>query len=152
MTDDDVLARLRARTTTTETCWLWDGATNSKGYGRISVDGRMRRVHRVGYAILGDEPLDPELVLHHTCRNRRCWRPDHLTQVPSRTNTLLGDGPTARHARARTCPQGHPYTRENTRHARGRRHCRTCDRHRSQRKRTQHRTTTPTQTPHQKVC
>lgn len=127
----DVLARLWERTTVgTGSCWLWTGSVDGSGYGRISVGGRMRGTHRVGYAILGRDELTGGQVLHHRCRVRRCWNPDHLEQTTTRRNTLLGDGPTARHARATHCPQRHEYTEDNTRHARGRRHCRACHRER----------------------
>ncbi|WP_237568683.1 HNH endonuclease [Mycolicibacterium lacusdiani] len=133
----DVLQRLQARTTVDPAtgCWTWTGGTDRSGYGRLSIGGKMRATHRLAYAILGREDLDDALVLHHDCRNRRCWNPHHLEQVTSAQNTRLGDGPTARHARATHCPQRHPYTAENTRMARGRRHCRTCHRDRLRRNR-----------------
>lgn len=116
-------------------CWEWTGGTDRCGYGRISVGGQMRATHREGYAIHGPEPLAAGMVLRPRCRNRRCWNPDHQVQVTSREATLLGDGPTARHAAATHCPQRHEYTPANTRVARGRRHCRTCHRERLRRNR-----------------
>ncbi len=133
----DLLTRLRARTIVMPSgCWEWRGSTDRSGYGRLSVNGRMRSTHRLAYEALGPEPLTDGLVLHHDCRNRRCWNPEHLQQVTSRENTLLGDGPTARHARATRCPQNHPYDETNTRRSRGRRHCRQCHRDRLARNRT----------------
>ena len=85
-------------------CWIWTRSTNRNGYGRVvrRVDGRCRTflVHRLVYeAVVGTIP--DGAVLDHLCRNRRCANPEHLEAVSVRTNTLRGDGPTARRARAR---------------------------------------------------
>lgn len=85
-------------------CWLWTKSTNRNGYGRIlKREGRKVRtllVHRLVYtAVVG--PIPKGAVLDHLCRNRRCANPAHLEPVSVRTNTLRGDGPTARRFRAK---------------------------------------------------
>lgn len=62
-------------------CWEWQGTVDETvGYGRISTGGRNGSVlgaHRVAY-LLAKGGLPTGMVLHHTCENRLCVRPDHL--------------------------------------------------------------------------
>lgn len=58
-------------------CWEWTGWKNPKGYGRISVDGVNRSVHRVSYEKFREHPVTGMLVCH-TCDKPACWNPDHL--------------------------------------------------------------------------
>lgn len=132
----NILDRLMARSEMGE-CWTWGGHINKSGYGRIHADGRQVSTHRVAYELLVG-PIPPGLVLDHLCRNRACWRPDHLEAVSLRENILRGVGPTAVNAPKTHCPQGHEYTPENTRTRRGgregQRECRKC-RHAAEKKR-----------------
>lgn len=79
-------------------CWIWLGRSSRNGYGRISVKGTERQVHRILWAI-EQGPIPHGLVLDHLCRNRYCVNPNHLEAVTVRTNTLRGVGPTSIHAR-----------------------------------------------------
>jgi hypothetical protein len=69
---------------TDDGCWLWKGATGSKGYGSMGWGprGAMRSylAHRLAYHWLV-APLDPSLTVDHLCYERRCVRPDHLEAV-----------------------------------------------------------------------
>lgn len=89
----------------TDTCWLWTAAL-VKGYGRFTSDVRQMGAHRWSYeALVG--PIPEGLTLDHLCRNPRCVNPDHLEPVTQRENV-------ARIPRKTHCPQGHPFTAENT--------------------------------------
>lgn len=65
-------------------CWLWKRST-TKGYGRISVLGRPRGVHRVSYEVFVG-PIPDGLEIDHLCRRRSCCNPAHLEPVTHREN------------------------------------------------------------------
>jgi hypothetical protein len=122
-------SRFWAKVEKTDTCWLWTGATQTNGYGRVAWDGKVPLAHRVSYE-LENGPVPDGLHLDHLCRVRNCVRPDHLEPVPQRTNTLRGTGLTAVNARKTHCVRGHEFTPENTgsRPDRPQRICRACKR------------------------
>ena len=113
-------------------CWLWTGnICSDTGYGRFHYRGRNVKAHRISYVATYGEH-DPELVIDHLCRVRHCVNPDHMEVVTVGENTNRGCGPLANKARAQECPQGHPYTPENTYSSpTHRRMCRTCKRRNS---------------------
>jgi hypothetical protein len=65
-------------------CWLWERA-NSKGYGRIFYNGRLRQAHRLFYELLNG-PVDRSLHLDHLCRTRQCVNPSHMEPVTQAVN------------------------------------------------------------------
>ena len=95
-------------------CWLWQGAKNSRGYGRFHVEGtRWQRVgaHRIAYE-MAKGPIPNGLQTDHLCRTPACVNPTHLETVTSRTNTLRGINP--RSSRSH-CGRGHEYQADNFR-------------------------------------
>ncbi len=58
-------------------CWIWKGAKNPKGYGKLGVSGRIIGAHQVSYALTFGAVPDHQYVCHH-CDNPRCERPMHL--------------------------------------------------------------------------
>lgn len=93
------------RKTIQSTCTVWIGATNSKGYGLVVIDGREQLAHRIAYEA-EHGPIPDGLVIDHLCRVRNCVRLDHLEPVTSAENNRRG-----RAARALqvgdTCQNGH---------------------------------------------
>lgn len=62
-------------------CFEWQGYTNPKGYGHISIKGKQRYAHRVIIEIVQKRLLRAdEIVCHHPklCNNPRCCNPEHL--------------------------------------------------------------------------
>lgn len=107
-------------------CWNWTHTLDTKGYGQVSVHGRLRMAHRVVYeALVG--PIPDGLCIDHLCRNPLCCNPAHLEPVTQRVNTMRGFSPPAVNARKTHCSQGHEFTPENTYYyvTKGR-VCRTC--------------------------
>lgn len=59
----------------TETCWLWTGALDTKGYGRIGVKGRgAQRAHRIAWELLVG-PIPKGDGYHGNCLLHRCDEP-----------------------------------------------------------------------------
>jgi hypothetical protein len=90
----------------TESCWLWLGTKNRKGYGRFQYKWVRRPAHTVSYFLhTGDLVLAP-MELDHLCRNTSCVNPNHLEPVTHQENV--------RRASKTHCKWGHAFTPENT--------------------------------------
>lgn len=84
----DLPAAFIAKTRQTN-CTVWIGATNNKGYGLISINGKVELAHRVAYqAEFGDIPEGH--VIDHLCRVRNCVNPMHLEAVTVGENNRRG--------------------------------------------------------------
>lgn len=105
----------------TDSCWLWMGALDTKGYGKLTIDKKTVAAHRASF-VYHKGPIPDELCLDHICEMVRCVNPDHLEAVTYRANSQrIGD-------RRGTCRNGHPYSEANTRIKNGKRICRVCQR------------------------
>lgn len=95
-----LLERLLAKTLKTDTCWLWQGHIDKRGYGRIGLEKphEQDRCHRVGWRLHKGPIPDGLRVLHH-CDVRNCWNPDHLFLGTQRDNVL------DMHAKGRQAPK-----------------------------------------------
>src|SRR4051812_37511182 len=62
-------------------CWVWQLATDTRGYGTTSFNGRRTvKAHIASYEKhVG--PVPEGLELDHLCRNKGCVNPAHLEPV-----------------------------------------------------------------------
>jgi endogenous inhibitor of DNA gyrase (YacG/DUF329 family) len=76
----DLPARIRAGTTQAEgaDCLLWRGQLDDDGYGRISVEGKTRMVHRIAWELAAGAAIPAGLKVLHHCDVRHCCHPAHL--------------------------------------------------------------------------
>lgn len=104
----------------TETCWLWTGALNNRGYGQVRRRPHLFLAHRLAYEERYGAIPDG-LVLDHLCRVTNCVNPEHLEAVTQRENMRRSVRKPRSH-----CRHGHEMTTENTIITPRQRVCRTC--------------------------
>lgn len=78
MTRSDVRYRLSQKSRTMPNgCIEFIGSTSKRGYGRLTVLGGPRLVHRLAYELkFGDIPRDKHVL--HKCDNPICFNTEHL--------------------------------------------------------------------------
>lgn len=74
---DTQAARFLSKIKIIDKCWLWTGATNEHGYGKLSANGSWRLAHRVSWNLSNGEIPDNLQVLHR-CDTPACVNPAHL--------------------------------------------------------------------------
>lgn len=72
--DASVISERCERATTG--CLLWQGATNTDGYGLIRHQGTLWKVHRLMYTLMLG-PISNGMLVCHTCDVPRCAEPTH---------------------------------------------------------------------------
>jgi HNH endonuclease len=80
--------RFWARVVKSEGCWEWNGYQlvrrgHRTGYGKFGVTSKITvQAHRFAYELCVG-PIPEGHIVHHTCENFACVRPDHLEAVPN---------------------------------------------------------------------
>lgn len=116
-------------------CWPWTGSIDAKGYGQATVGARGSvvrwRAHRLAFVALRG-PIPDGLVVMHSCDNRRCVNPKHLSlgTVANNNDDMMRKNRFRNHQTAKThCANGHALSGANLRITkRGFRVCVTCQR------------------------
>jgi hypothetical protein len=110
------------------TCLEWTRYRHPSGYGQTFYNRKKISAHRLAWMI-AHGPIPDEVLVCHRCDNPPCCNPSHLFLGDYKDNSqdMVAKG---RHAGQRVthCRRGHQYSPENTRHIRGKRMCKTCER------------------------
>lgn len=122
--DDNDFKRFWNKVVKTNKCWNWTGAKGQWGHGQFWNGKRLVNAHRISYEMhIGKIPKG--LTIDHMCRNPPCVNPKHLQAITMRDNILLGSKAQNTH-----CPNGHPFSADNTFYIKTSRSCRICKRKR----------------------
>ncbi len=112
------LERLMERRLIVGECWVPKKGKHPTGYYSIGIrigDNKYKniRVHNLSYeAFVG--PIPEGLELDHLCRNKGCFRPEHLEPVTHNENMKHDDKALGIRSAATHCKLGHKFTKENT--------------------------------------
>jgi|ERR1700734_436300 len=80
------LGRVKAHEKADDVCWNWTKGINNHGYGNMWIEGKTRAAHRVSYEIYKGE-IPKGMVILHSCDNKRCINPNHLSVGTFKENT-----------------------------------------------------------------
>lgn len=63
-------------------CWIWTGGVNPCGTGHmgVTIEGvLLTSAHRLGWYLAHNQLLDRRTIIIHTCNNKLCQNPAHMT-------------------------------------------------------------------------
>lgn len=109
-----ILARMMGRRHFAESgCHEYTGYLHPLGYGDIMFKGKNWKVHRLVWICLhGPIPSWPRAVVMHSCDNRKCINPEHLSLSTQQDNIRDCVSKGRQASRRKThCPNGHEYAK-----------------------------------------
>lgn len=71
---------------TGDDCIMWPHGKKPNGYGTVYWDGKTRCASRLMCELTYGEPSDPSLEAAHSCGNRLCINPKHLSWKTPKEN------------------------------------------------------------------
>lgn len=71
-------------------CLVWTGARDPRGYGQITVNGRVEMAHRYAWS-RRNGPIPDGKVVDHRCWNPSCVKAEHLRVADQSQNTAYQD-------------------------------------------------------------
>lgn len=123
--DESIARRFWQNVARSDGCWEWTGLLNTHGYGRF-WPGHHMVAHRYSWLLHHGHIPDGRVVMH-SCDNRKCVSPYHLSLGTQRDNLLdakrKGRLPDQRKP---YCAKGHRMAGKNVRRRYGKRAGRVC--------------------------
>lgn len=83
----NIFERFYSKVTKTDTCWIWNASTR-QGYGAFKIAGQVESAHRVSYVLATGKIIDENNVILHSCDNRLCVNPAHLSEGTQKDNVI----------------------------------------------------------------
>ena len=119
--------RFESKINKTQSCWLWVGSINSRGYGQFWENKKSYQAHRYSWSIYVGE-IPNGLYICHKCDVKECVNPAHLfAGTPSQNmQDCIQKKRFSCPSIKGFCKKGHPYIGENILVTKKQTLCRTC--------------------------